>query len=77
MAKEVLDGLQVEYCTEEINDREDCVPLQDMFAKITGERTVNNRVCGSHIKALEAFAVDINRTFGCIQFFFLTTTSVS
>ena len=72
MAKEVLDGLQVEYCTEEINDREDCEPLQDMFAKITGERTVSNSVCDSHIKALEAL-IEHSDAFS----FFLTTTSVS
>ena len=40
MAKEVLDGIAVEYCVEEIDSREDCSKLQDMFLKMTGERTV-------------------------------------
>jgi glutaredoxin 3 len=40
MAKEVLDGIGVEYCVEEIEDRKDCSALQDIFLQITGGRTV-------------------------------------
>jgi glutaredoxin 3 len=40
MAKEALDKTGVDYVVEEIEDRPDCNKLQDVFAKITGGRTV-------------------------------------
>jgi len=40
MAKEVLDSTGVEYEVEEIDQRKDCDKLQDVFAQITGARTV-------------------------------------
>jgi len=40
MAKKVLDGTGVEYEVEEIDSRSDCDKLQDIFAKITGAKTV-------------------------------------
>lgn len=40
MAKEALDKAGVNYVVEEIEDRPDCSQLQDVFAKITGAKTV-------------------------------------
>jgi len=40
MAKEVLDGTGVEYDVEEIEARDDCDKLQDIFEQMTGARTV-------------------------------------
>jgi len=40
MAKEVLDGTGVDYTVEEIESREDCDKLQDIFKLLTGARTV-------------------------------------
>jgi len=40
MAKEVLNGTGVEYQVEEIEGRKDCDKLQDVFAQMTGARTV-------------------------------------
>jgi len=40
MAKEVLDGIGVDYCVEEIDKRSDCDKLQDVFLQMTGGRTV-------------------------------------
>jgi len=40
MAKEALDKTGVNYIVEEIEDRPDCSQLQDVFAKITGGKTV-------------------------------------
>ena len=41
MAKEQLDKIQVDYTVEEIDGRDDCNDLQDMFEKMTGQRTVS------------------------------------
>lgn len=40
MAKQALDGTGVNYMVEEINDREDCQALQEIFFKLTGARSV-------------------------------------
>jgi len=40
MAKDVLDGTNFEYTVEEIDGTSNMGPLQDMFQKVTGERTV-------------------------------------
>lgn len=40
MAKEVLDKTGVDYVVEEIENRPDCGKLQEVFAKLTGARTV-------------------------------------
>jgi glutaredoxin 3 len=40
MAKEVLDGIGVEYQVDEIEGRDNCDALQDAFLKMTGARTV-------------------------------------
>jgi len=40
MAKEVLDKTGVDYTVEEIDGRPDCDKLQDVFAQMTGARTV-------------------------------------
>jgi len=40
MAKEVLDSTGVVYEVEEIDGRNDCDKLQDVFAQMTGGRTV-------------------------------------
>jgi len=40
MAREVLDGVGVQYHVEDIGTKENCQPLQDVFKQITGERTV-------------------------------------
>jgi len=40
MAKEVLDGIGVNYVVEEIDKRQDCNQLQDIFQQLTGARTV-------------------------------------
>jgi len=40
MAKTVLDDIGVEFEVEEIDQRTDCDKLQDIFAQMTGARTV-------------------------------------
>jgi len=40
MAKEVLNSSGVDYVVEEIEEREDCDKLQDIFKQLTGARTV-------------------------------------
>ena len=40
MAKKVLDETGVNYEFETIDNKDDCAALQDMFLKMTGERTV-------------------------------------
>ena len=40
MAREVLDGVGVHYHVEDIGEKENCQPIQDVFKQITGERTV-------------------------------------
>jgi glutaredoxin len=41
MAKKCLDETGVVYEVEEIDLREDCDKLQELFKEITGERTVS------------------------------------
>lgn len=41
MAKKVLDGIGVSYVVEEIDLREDCDQLQNIFKQLTGARTVS------------------------------------
>ena len=41
MAKEVLDGIGVEYQVDEIEGRDNCDALQDVFLKMTGARTAS------------------------------------
>ena len=41
MAKQALDGTGFNYMVEEIENREDCQELQDMFQKLTGARSVS------------------------------------
>ena len=41
MAKKILNEINVVYEMEEIDDREDIDKLQDLFKKVTGERTVS------------------------------------
>jgi len=40
MAKQVLDETGVEYALEEIEGRDDCAKMQDVFQQLTGGRTV-------------------------------------
>ena len=42
MAKNVLDGVNVEYEIEYLDKRDDCNALQDMLLKMTGARTVSH-----------------------------------
>jgi len=47
MAKKVLDGIGVSYVVEEIDLREDCDQLQNIFKQLTGARTVPRVFVGS------------------------------
>ena len=42
MAKDVLDQVGVSYCLENIENRDNMVAVQDMFASLTGARTVRH-----------------------------------
>jgi len=42
MAKDVLDQVGVSYCLENIENRDNMAAVQDMFASLTGARTVRH-----------------------------------
>lgn len=64
MAKKVLDGVNVEYHSEEIDKKEDCSDLQAMFAKLTGEKTVRYVTLVPALLSLLNWFVSLHVYFG-------------